>query len=115
MRELIGKVAALASVISIAEAVNMGRESGFLDIIDQIGAFQWSAILDEKTCPRCESLDGKYFEVGDPQLDLIKPPLHPNCRCILVGVLKEELTNFPVTATYLTPQQVNMLTISKLG
>ena len=113
MRELIGKILALVSITSTAEAVNAGRESGFREIIDIVGAFQWSAILDEKTCPNCRELDGKYFEPDDPQLQIIKPPLHPNCRCILVAVLKEEVKAFPVKVAYLTPQQVSAFTVSK--
>lgn len=113
MRELIGQAVATAALINVAEAVNIGRESGFLDIIDQIGAWQWSAILDEKTCPICEELDGKYFEKGDPQWDTLKPPIHPGCRCIAVAVLNEELTNFPVKYTYYSPSQISNLVINK--
>jgi len=106
IRELIGKTIATAALINVAEAVNEGRESGFQDIRDQIGAYQWSAILDERTCKVCEELDGKYFEPDDPSLRDIRPPLHPACRCILVAVLKEELKSYPVTYSYLTNQQV---------
>jgi len=114
IRELIGKAVTIAALINVAEAVNEGRESGFKDIRDQIGAFQWSAILDERTCPICEELDGKYFEPDDPTLDEIRPPIHPACRCILVAVLKEELVSYPVTYSYLTNQQVFDFTAHKL-
>lgn len=113
MRELIGQAIATAAVIVVAEAVNEGRESGFADIQDQISLYQFSAILDERTCPNCEELDGQYFEADDPQLGPLTPPLHPGCRCIWVAVLKEETNNFPVQISYLTPQQISDFTVNK--
>lgn len=37
----------------------------------------WSAILDERTCEKCEALHG--LVVRDEA-----PPLHPRCRCMLI-------------------------------
>lgn len=113
MRELIGHVIATAALINIAEAVNGGRAAGFDDIADQIGAYQWSAILDEKTCDICAELDGKYFESGDLNLNTLKPPIHPACRCILVAVLKEELVNFAVKFFNPTADQVFDFSLGK--
>ena len=79
MREMIGQMLATAAILNVAEAVNLGREEGFDDIVNDIGGYQWSAILDDHTCPICESLDGTYFEPGDPALAELKPPIHPNC------------------------------------
>jgi SPP1 gp7 family putative phage head morphogenesis protein len=113
MRELIAKALATAAILNVAEAVTMGRESTFADIADQIGAWQWSAILDEKTCPICRELDGQYFDPNDPVWDEIRPPAHIGCRCIPVAVLKEELENFPVQITTLTGPQVDAYTARK--
>lgn len=114
MREMIGQMLATSAILNIAEAVNMGREEGFDDIKNDIGGFQWSAILDDRTCRLCESLDGTYFEPGDPALAELKPPIHPNCRCMLVAVLKEELEKFPVKFTFLDQAQVDRLLINKI-
>lgn len=114
MREMIGQLLATAAILNVAEAVNMGREEGFDDIKDEIGGYQWSAILDDRTCDICLSLDGTYFEPGDPALAELKPPIHPNCRCILVAVLKEELTKFPVKFTFFDQGQVDRLLINKI-
>lgn len=114
MRELIGQMLSTAAILNISEAVNLGREEGFADIADQIGAYQWSAILDDKTCDICNSLDGTYFEPGDPALDELKPPIHPNCRCMLVAVLKEELANFPVKFTFFNEDQISKFLINKI-
>lgn len=114
MFELIGRALATASIINIAEAVNMGRTEGFEDIESQIGGYQWSAILDKKTCRICEALDGTYFEPGDPALARMKPPIHPYCRCILVAVLKEELKNFPVKFVFFSPSQADTFLVNKM-
>ena len=114
MREMIGRMLATAAIINVAEAVNLGREEGFGDIANQIGAYQWSAILDSRTCPICESLDGTYFEPGDPALAELKPPIHPNCRCILVAVLREELENFPVKFSFFDDGQIDKFLINKV-
>ncbi len=114
MRELIGQTIATAAILNVAEAVNMGREEGFDDIADEIGAFFWSAILDSKTCDICESLDGHYFEPGDPALNELKPPIHPNCRCILVAVLKDALANKPVKFTFFDPEQIANFLVNKI-
>ena len=114
MRELIAQTIAIASTLNIAECINLGRDEGFEDIKSQIGAYQWSAILDRRTCSICRSLDGTYFETGDPALAELKPPIHLHCRCIIVGVLKEELKNFPVKFTFLNQDQVDRLSINKI-
>ena len=101
-------------VVNIAEALNLGREEGFHTIRKQIGAYQWSAILDRRTCKICKYLDGKYFEPGDPAISELKPPIHPNCRCLLVAILKEELVNYPVKFTYFNGGQINQLLVNKI-
>ena len=52
----------------------------------------YSAILDNKTCLVCGSYDGKEFELKDAPI----PPLHQNCRCILIPVsaVDNELPTF---------------------
>lgn len=66
---------------------------------------EWLTAEDERTCPWCNSLNGKiidvqtdFFSKGDPDLvvdgrklsfeygDVPTPPLHPNCRCTTIPV-----------------------------
>ena len=63
---------------------------------------EWLTAFDERTCEWCSAMDGKivslekdFFEKGDSfsGLDLsyenvAHPPLHPNCRCSLIPVIK---------------------------
>lgn len=82
--------------VHVIEAMNEGRANAYSELSDEIGAYQWSAILDKRTCPICNELDGMYFSSLEPYLDVMQPPLHMSCRCILVGVLKEELERYAV-------------------
>ena len=54
-----------------------------------VEAYQFSAILDDRTSDVCESLNGMIFEKGD-FVDRITPPLHINCRSMLVPITKFE-------------------------
>lgn len=49
-------------------------------------AMEFSAILDDRTTEICRELDGRLFRMDDPDLDRFKPPLHFNCRSMLVAV-----------------------------
>lgn len=78
-----------------------------------VEAKEWLTAHDERTCPWCQPFDGKtigldeaYAKKGDTltatsesgtkiKLDIgvsnvEYPPLHPNCRCTLIPVLKKE-------------------------
>jgi SPP1 gp7 family putative phage head morphogenesis protein len=74
--------------IVVGEAINTGRAQ-VAKASGIVGA-QWSAILDSKTCPLCESLDNKIISVDDPDFDLFRPPIHPNCRCFYTFIGDKE-------------------------
>lgn len=62
-----------------------------------VEAYQWSAILDDRTSDICRYLDGKIYEVGE-LADSLKPPAHFNCRSVLVPITKfEEYTTTPLS------------------
>lgn len=79
------------------------RQSGVVE------AKEWLTAHDERLCEWCEPLDGKtialddtFFEKGDEVNgnqghklavnidDVGYPPLHPNCRCTLIPVIKTD-------------------------
>lgn len=45
----------------------------------------YSATLDGKTSPECAALDGKIYDVNDPE-KVVPPENHPSCRCVLVNI-----------------------------
>lgn len=61
----------------------------YLDTIIKIGFeyVRFVSVLDGRTTKLCASLDGSVWEVNDPAKRI--PPLHPNCRSILVPVEKD--------------------------
>ncbi len=67
------------------EILNRARVDYF-DNSGVVSAYQYSAILDDKTTDICAGLDGKIFENGDQPV----PPLHFNCRSTLVPITKYE-------------------------
>lgn len=74
----------VSAMISVGEALNIGR--GATAHEKGVQGAQWSAVLDDHTCPLCESLDGKTISATDPDFDVFRPPLHIGCRCFLVYV-----------------------------
>lgn len=60
------------------------------DIAKQIvAAYQFSAIMDDRTSEICASLDQSVYDVTD-DVGRVTPPLHFNCRSILVPITKFE-------------------------
>ncbi len=61
----------------------------YLNSFNQIGFeyVRFVSVLDGRTSKLCASLDGSVWEINDPAKRV--PPLHPNCRSILVPVEKD--------------------------
>lgn len=79
----------------------------FEDFKSDIYGYQWSAILDSRTCNYCRSMDGRVIGVDDKAFREYKPGVvHSGCRCIWVAIMKEEENPPPITGipTILRPQ-----------
>lgn len=46
---------------------------------------RWDSAADRRVCPDCRSLDGTIAKVGGTFKGWGPPPLHPNCRCIVLA------------------------------
>jgi len=57
---------------------------------DMIVGYEWSAILDARTCVECAMMDGVQMDRGDPRLGDYTPPLHPHCRCEILPIFAWE-------------------------
>lgn len=69
---------------SVASVADDARKKVLKENAGLLKAERWVATLDTRTCVRCAALDGKQFPVGEgPSI-----PLHVNCRCTRVGVVK---------------------------
>ncbi len=81
-----GAVAYSSTGAVINQFVNTARNNFFFEHPDIIQGFQYSAIIDSRTTPICQSLDGKTFEFTDSKALELRPPLHWNCRSILIAI-----------------------------
>jgi HK97 family phage portal protein len=56
---------------------------------DVVDAKEWLTAFDERTSEECAELDGEVQPLGkDFTGGIDAPPLHPNCRCTLIPVIK---------------------------
>ena len=57
-----------------------------ISIYKQLGIknVEFSAVLDEKTSYQCSSHHGKVYAIDELISGITQPPLHPNCRSILL-------------------------------
>lgn len=55
-----------------------------------IVAYQYSAILDTRTSDICRSLDQKVYDKKSVDIQRVTPPLHFNCRSLLVPITRFE-------------------------
>lgn len=90
MLEADGTKAAIVSLERYArtkftEVMNRGRLD-FFNSSGMVAAYEFSAILDDRTTDVCAGLDGKVFEEGTQPI----PPLHFNCRSTLVPITRYE-------------------------
>lgn len=59
---------------------------------DVVSGYEWTAMLDERTCAMCDDLNGGFLaQSGGDAPDGMEaidqsPPAHPACRCALVPV-----------------------------
>jgi SPP1 gp7 family putative phage head morphogenesis protein len=84
-----GKISLTGGVI-VSQAINRARQDVFDEYKDKVANYQYSAILDRKTCPLCEKLDGAVLTEAEYKATRIVPPLHFLCRCIWVAILKTD-------------------------
>jgi len=72
-----------------ANAFNQGRLAEFSKMKEVLAGYQYSAILDNRTSPICEQLHGRVFKPAEA--DAYNPPIHYQCRSVLVPIFVDEL------------------------
>lgn len=60
------------------------------EVADVVTAVKYSAILDGRTTWFCQEHHGEILKIGDPQLDIIYPPNHYNCRSLCVPMFYDD-------------------------
>ncbi len=76
-----------------SKAYNAGRLEGFKapELEGFIKGVQFSAIMDSRVTDICEKRHGLIFAIDDPRLQSNNPPLHYQCRSVLIPVDKYSL------------------------
>jgi len=79
----------------VIRATNMGREIGYIQS-GLVKGKQWVVTWDDRLCEYCRpmanqivGLKQKFKSADFGYVDT--PPLHPNCRCTIVPVLRDEV------------------------
>ena len=67
---------------------NQAKDQFYRDNIDIVPQVEWLDTLDGRTCPSCAGLSRRRYDTDKPHP---VPPLHPQCRCVLLPVT--ELTD----------------------
>jgi len=84
----------LATVIrtNTTDAYNQGRKIALQSPVVKplVPAYQFSAILDDRTTDICLQNDGMIRLADDPIWGARTPPLHYNCRSMLIPILSHE-------------------------
>jgi SPP1 gp7 family putative phage head morphogenesis protein len=65
---------------------SMTRDSLFKKNESLFSGYQYLATLDRRTCLVCANYDGKVFSKME---DVPRTPIHYNCRCVVVPVVKD--------------------------
>lgn len=72
---------------AVEASSNAARLDTFMKNSSIIDGVQFMATLDSRTSKICASLDGKVWTMD--QMDQVRtPPLHPNCRSVLIPYIK---------------------------
>lgn len=84
------------SVLTATNAIRDASIEANIDAIDKIG---YLATLDGRTTPQCRQLDGKTWEAVSKKpighdFQFRRPPLHWNCRSVLVPIPKPLIAGF---------------------
>lgn len=97
-RELADTLSARVRAIGVTRARTLVRTEvisahakGVLAVYEEAGVrevtgrVEWLATQDDRVCPECEALNGRVYDLDSAQ-GLI--PLHPNCRCTWIPVVR---------------------------
>lgn len=97
VRELLGDSEAMQAAridtivrTNVFDAFNETRFEYFTDpaLEGFVEAFEYSAILDDNTTEVCSEMNGVTWPADDERWNSFSPPLHYNCRSVLIPVVQ---------------------------
>ena len=84
--------AATAIRTTVFEAINEARYELFAspEVSDFVEALEYSSILDGHTTEICQHMDGRTYGINSPIWQGYTPPLHFNCRSLLIAITVDD-------------------------
>jgi SPP1 gp7 family putative phage head morphogenesis protein len=71
----------------VNQSSNSGAVEAYRRNIDVLSGYEWLTARDERVCPQCRGYDGRVERMTSS----FRPPAHPNCRCTVVPVIRDDL------------------------
>lgn len=77
---------------NVSEAYNTARMNLYRDpeVEDFIVAYEYAAVMDDRTTDLCAEWNGTVVEASDPTVDRMMPPNHYQCRSEWIPIVKGE-------------------------
>lgn len=88
--DIITKGIGAIQTLSVVGSINTGRGTVYASYPEDIYAFQYTAVLDNRTTDRCLSLDGRVVAPWSSEYANYSPPQHYRCRSLWVSVGHDE-------------------------
>lgn len=84
--------AATAIRTIVFEAINEARYELFAspEASNFVEGMEFSAILDGRTTEVCQHMDGRDYSIDNPIWEKYSPPLHWNCRSLLIAITSRD-------------------------
>lgn len=76
---------------------------------DFVPNMQYSAILDDRTSDRCESLQGVIVAVNSEEYERIMPPQHFNCRSMMIPITVIDIEKDPAYGVTAKPKDISKI------
>jgi hypothetical protein len=70
---------------AVQHVSSQARQAVWNENEDVIDGYVWVSVLDSRTTPICQSLDGQFFKLNEGPV----PPIHIGCRSITVAHIKD--------------------------
>jgi len=76
------------NLLSVVQSMNFGEMQYYKTIEKSLWGYRFAN--DSPETAICKSLDGKTYQIGSSELDMVQPPLHFRCDSFLVPVYVSE-------------------------
>jgi hypothetical protein len=82
-----GAERAASTAVLTAYGAGMGEAYGLAEVAERVRGLKFVATLDERTTGICRPRNNVRLPLGHPWLERHTPPLHWNCRSVLLPIL----------------------------